>query len=67
MKYIPRVGDLLEGPSGERVLVGDINPNGGVCDDCFEAPWSRNFLEHTDGFVCLLPDGWHLVRNVLEP
>jgi hypothetical protein len=34
MDSILKPGMLLELKSGEIILVGDINTNGGVCDDC---------------------------------
>jgi hypothetical protein len=80
--YTPKVGDLLLGPDGATCLVGDVNVEGGGCDDCYDAPWSiahfpidengkRVELADKDkrylwGSEITLVDGWTLSRNVLQ-
>lgn len=32
-------GMIIEMENGERYLVGDINCNGGICDDCMAFDW----------------------------
>jgi hypothetical protein len=64
-QYKPRVGDLLRNrETGEVILVGHVNESGGVCDDCFTAPWDQwGRGEHGSG----LEDGWEWVQNFLGP
>jgi hypothetical protein len=62
MNYKPRVGDLLSNGT-ERVLVGDVNVQGGSCDDCFSAPWHTT---HAARYTLALNPGWRLVGNVLK-
>lgn len=52
-----RVGDVLRGPKGERALVGDLNEEGGVCDDC-----THDSQRYGGG----LERGWSVESNVYD-
>lgn len=53
---VVRPGDLIQLPDGTQLLVGDVNPLGGVCDDCQHDAWR----DHIPAETIIL------VRNVLE-
>ncbi len=73
--YEPEVGDLLRRADGRTCLVGDVNANGGGCDDCYSAPWTvHHRLVDVDpdtgrGHLriwCTLDEGWRYEGNVMR-
>ncbi len=46
------VGRVYKLDDGTTLLVGDVNENGGVCDDCCE---DRRVVAFSDDLVSLLP------------
>ena len=41
-------GDTIVMKDGSRLLVGDINPAGGVCDDCLLHARSADVVDHVE-------------------
>lgn len=39
-----KVGDVIETKNGKRLLIGDINNLGGVCDDCTAVAYGEKVL-----------------------